>query len=323
MSGTNIPSCLRRQLVLDSRGFCTLCHREAYSELHHIIPESEGGPTDYENLIPLCKVCHGRADQRQITRAELRSAKRKWCAECQRTITRIIASDLDEVRKIRALCDSYDGVCTNPDEQDSFKKRLEDLEQRQEVFRNFFSVLSHKIRMEVRADHSCVVLENLCGRTLVEKRWHTIHINGDNNDDVRSNELGFTASLVGRARSIECRVEIAEDSNIQKSFRIHFPKALNPTSRFEIEFGYTWPNAYSFSGPQRYTYDVFGWSEKVDYRIKFPKFVQIKNADGYLIDLFGRQWNGCGKGQSAGNELHWGARRLPMFSTMFIHFVLS
>ncbi|MFP4424143.1 MAG: HNH endonuclease [Candidatus Woesearchaeota archaeon] len=37
---------------------CYLCSSPTHIELHHILPRSYGGGTEYENIIPLCKDCH-------------------------------------------------------------------------------------------------------------------------------------------------------------------------------------------------------------------------------------------------------------------------
>lgn len=49
-------------VLLKSKRHCALCEKNAFSaiEVHHIIPKSEGGSDDIENLIPLCFDCHQR-----------------------------------------------------------------------------------------------------------------------------------------------------------------------------------------------------------------------------------------------------------------------
>jgi 5-methylcytosine-specific restriction endonuclease McrA len=41
---------------------CGLCHARpdtlANLEIHHIVPQRDGGPDDDTNLIPLCTTCH-------------------------------------------------------------------------------------------------------------------------------------------------------------------------------------------------------------------------------------------------------------------------
>lgn len=37
---------------------CAICSRNDYLEFHHLIPVSEGGSDDYDNIILLCGCCH-------------------------------------------------------------------------------------------------------------------------------------------------------------------------------------------------------------------------------------------------------------------------
>lgn len=37
---------------------CAICGRNDYLEYHHLIPISEGGTDDYDNIILLCACCH-------------------------------------------------------------------------------------------------------------------------------------------------------------------------------------------------------------------------------------------------------------------------
>ena len=52
---------------------------EIYCEIHHIVPVSEGGSGELDNLIMLCPNCHKKADYGVITREELRKAQKKEC----------------------------------------------------------------------------------------------------------------------------------------------------------------------------------------------------------------------------------------------------
>lgn len=48
-------------------------------EIHHIVPASEGGNGELDNLIMLCPNCHKKADYGVIAREELRKAQKKEC----------------------------------------------------------------------------------------------------------------------------------------------------------------------------------------------------------------------------------------------------
>lgn len=52
----------KETVLLKSKRHCALCEKNAFNaiEVHHIIPRSEGGNDDIDNLIPLCFDCHQR-----------------------------------------------------------------------------------------------------------------------------------------------------------------------------------------------------------------------------------------------------------------------
>lgn len=67
------PEKLRHRLYYDrANRHCEHCGEEIdHPEVHHIIPRSEGGPNDPENLIVLCPSCHSRADTGALSKSQL------------------------------------------------------------------------------------------------------------------------------------------------------------------------------------------------------------------------------------------------------------
>ncbi len=53
-----IPAWLRRRVLARDRHRCRRCASRDSLHLHHIIPEEFGGPTEYDNLVVLCRYCH-------------------------------------------------------------------------------------------------------------------------------------------------------------------------------------------------------------------------------------------------------------------------
>jgi hypothetical protein len=45
---------------------CAICGRNDYLEFHHLIPKSEGGNDEYDNLIVLCGCCHANVHGRSF-----------------------------------------------------------------------------------------------------------------------------------------------------------------------------------------------------------------------------------------------------------------
>jgi len=56
---------------------CCRCH-EIGIDVHHIIPESEGGPNDIDNAGPLCQNCHDRLGANPEKRKEIIQMRDWW-----------------------------------------------------------------------------------------------------------------------------------------------------------------------------------------------------------------------------------------------------
>src|SRR5437667_11791297 len=54
------PAEVRERALVAAARHCCVCHRYkgVKVEVHHIIPESDDGPNDLDNAIPLCLDCH-------------------------------------------------------------------------------------------------------------------------------------------------------------------------------------------------------------------------------------------------------------------------
>lgn len=73
------------RLLADSRRHCCVCLRWCGQriQIHHIVPQAEGGAGDYENGIPVCLDCHAEIESRsnmgrRFTAAELREHRDRW-----------------------------------------------------------------------------------------------------------------------------------------------------------------------------------------------------------------------------------------------------
>jgi 5-methylcytosine-specific restriction endonuclease McrA len=58
-------------------GLCAICGKELPEkfEIDHLIPFSEGGPTQWWNLQPLCLECHSQKSRDAVSGALFRNAK--------------------------------------------------------------------------------------------------------------------------------------------------------------------------------------------------------------------------------------------------------
>ena len=56
---------------------CCLCHH-GFVEVHHIVPQAEGGPDVLENAAPLCASCHDLYGGNPEKRAQIREQRDLW-----------------------------------------------------------------------------------------------------------------------------------------------------------------------------------------------------------------------------------------------------
>lgn len=74
---------------------CCLCH-DLGVEIHHIVPQGEGGPDDEENAAPLCPTCHETYGDNPKKRKFIREARDFWYDICESRY----ASDKDQLDRI-------------------------------------------------------------------------------------------------------------------------------------------------------------------------------------------------------------------------------
>ena len=63
---------------------CCICQEVRFIEVHHIIPESEGGPDTEENAAPLCAGCHDLYGNDPQKRKQIREMRDQWYEICER-----------------------------------------------------------------------------------------------------------------------------------------------------------------------------------------------------------------------------------------------
>ena len=87
------PPKVKEEALVRSRRCCCLCHEFSglYSNVHHIIQESKGGPNELENAIVLCLRCHGEVGHYNVQHPignkfsveELRGHRNEWWKWCE------------------------------------------------------------------------------------------------------------------------------------------------------------------------------------------------------------------------------------------------
>jgi hypothetical protein len=94
---------------------CCICHTTGV-EIHHIIPQAEGGPDNEDNAAPLCPSCHETYGANPTKRKFIREARDNWVAICERQLN-AAHKELDRIIKF-----ANDGVTR--EDLSSFKKEL-------------------------------------------------------------------------------------------------------------------------------------------------------------------------------------------------------
>jgi len=75
----------QQKLVVKQRANfrCCLCPN-LYVEVHHIIPEAEGGPNSEDNAAPLCPYCHETFGSNPTKRNYIKQARDSWYEICEK-----------------------------------------------------------------------------------------------------------------------------------------------------------------------------------------------------------------------------------------------
>jgi hypothetical protein len=62
---------------------CVICQIEPFLDVHHIVPESEGGPDDLDNAAPLCAGCHDKYGNDPNKRKQIKEMREDWYRICE------------------------------------------------------------------------------------------------------------------------------------------------------------------------------------------------------------------------------------------------
>ena len=101
------PEKLKTEVRRRAHLACCICH-DVGVEIHHIVPQSDGGSDDEDNAAPLCPSCHERYGANPTKRKLIRQARDLWFELCAERF----ASDRNGLERIHA---ALDGVATKKD----------------------------------------------------------------------------------------------------------------------------------------------------------------------------------------------------------------
>ena len=83
---------------------CCICKKISLGlEIHHIVPQRNGGPNTEENAAPLCPSCHRSYGGNPDLQARIREMRDFWYDQCER----LFAIEQDPVESFRSIHDTF------------------------------------------------------------------------------------------------------------------------------------------------------------------------------------------------------------------------
>lgn len=91
------PETIKHEAKKKANFKCCIC-QAAFVEVHHIVPQAEGGADELENAAPLCGGCHQRYGGNPELRKQLHQMRDNWWRMCSSQIhDNSIYAKLDEL----------------------------------------------------------------------------------------------------------------------------------------------------------------------------------------------------------------------------------
>ncbi|MBX0284737.1 HNH endonuclease [Halomicroarcula sp. F28] len=78
VQGQGISKDLREEILGRNNGKCVKCNTDENIAVHHIIPYSQGGQDEVENLTTLCHTCHWAAHGKTWSEIDYESTEEFW-----------------------------------------------------------------------------------------------------------------------------------------------------------------------------------------------------------------------------------------------------
>lgn len=100
------PDSIKNEALTRAHFMCVACHAP-FVEVHHITPQSEGGPDTLDNAAPLCPGCHGIYGANPVFRKQIKQMRDNWYDVCQK---RFGTSSLDVAKQLNAMTETLQTV---------------------------------------------------------------------------------------------------------------------------------------------------------------------------------------------------------------------
>ena len=88
---------LKKEISKKAYYRCSICHRLETIEIHHIVPQSEGGSDGIGNAVPLCHSCHRIYGANPNKRIFIREKRDHWYENAKS----VIQKDISEIDRIK------------------------------------------------------------------------------------------------------------------------------------------------------------------------------------------------------------------------------
>ena len=103
----DFPEKLKKMVRKKADFKCCRCHRVSV-EVHHIIPQKDDGPDDFDNAAPLCPNCHASFGDNPVKRKEIREMRDHWYQRVEEMYKNVVL--LIEKPQPRALKEDFPAV---------------------------------------------------------------------------------------------------------------------------------------------------------------------------------------------------------------------
>lgn len=281
-----IPDDVRRQLLLESRGICCLCHRSRIQHLHHLRESAKGGKSVGTNLAGVCATCHNTIHDGPDSEASLRAARNDWLAECQNLLARIIQTDAAVEPRAQELYHEYFGL-NDLNEVQELTRRLRGFLGSGSLFDNFVNIRRHDVRKEVDLHGNCWTHEEQRFRPFTVLTKRNVQFSGACPATFRDTRFAAEVKLDGKWTTPQW--EVAHDTSQFKILSLKLPRTLQQHDDCILRFSYYWPTTWDFVD-YLYTYDVLTWIQRLTYQFSLPQGYNIRSVTTGAIDLFGHEW---------------------------------
>ena len=115
---------VKKEVKMKAAFRCCRCQHIGV-DVHHIIPESEGGPNDISNAAPLCPSCHDKFGDNPLKRKEITQMRDWWYKTCERMYSNQTFKDSSE--DISQINEKLSDILQGQSDISDLKPMLKDL----------------------------------------------------------------------------------------------------------------------------------------------------------------------------------------------------